>query len=287
MSSDQGVIWVAQSLARFGEFYWSPLGSSSRTKEDFCALAVGNWKEGLAVFLQHYAFERSGAPRYYSQYASEAVRAYQEEKPQSDFKDIVWNNFLRLLDGKPPNDKHNPLNPSNEGKQSITSLVLSVEQYNYNIIQWARDNLNNGQPSKVFDELCGVRGIGEKIASFFLRDVAGAFMMDELGLDAARYLQPMDIWTKRGSRALAMQINRSGLYKNEELAKIIVEVSQIAGVRPSLLNTGLWVFGALFMQEEAKFLQALTSPEEFRHFLTKYRETYRARVGIIEEILLM
>jgi hypothetical protein len=212
MSSDQGVIWVAQSLAKFGEFYWSPLGPGTRTKIDFCALADGNWKEGLAVFLQHYAFERSGAPRYYSQYASEVVRTYQEEKPQADFKDIIWNNFLRLLDGKLANDMHNPLNPSNAGKQSIISLVSSMEQYDYNIIRWARDNLNNRQPSKVFDELCGIRGIGEKIASFFLRDIAGAFMMDELNLDAAKYLQPMDIWTQLGAGALAAHINLSGLY---------------------------------------------------------------------------
>ena len=111
-------------------------------------------------------------------------------------------------------------------------------------------------------------------------------MMDELALDAAKYLQPLDIWTERGAGALSKLMNRSEPGNDQELARIIVEVSQIAEIRPSLLNTGLWVFGALFAQEEGKFRQALTSPEELQRFLTEYRETYRARIGVTEEILL-
>lgn len=286
MSSHREAIWVARSLVRFGEFYWSPLGPSGRTKQDFCALADGNWKEGLAVFLRGYAFERSGAPRYYSQYASEAVHAYRGDSPQHDFEEAVWEHFLLQLHGKKPNSLHNPLYPGNSGKHSVTSFVSGIEHADYNLIRWARDMLNSGQPSTAFDTLRRMRGIGEKIGAFFLRDVAGAFLMNEVSLEAAKYLQPLDIWTRRGASALAKLMKEREPVKDQELANIIVEVSQIAGVRPSLLNTGLWVFGALYAQEQEKFRQALTGPEALQRFLTEYSETYRARIGVAEEILL-
>ena len=130
-----------------------------------------------------------------------------------------------------------------------------------------------------------MRGIGPKITSFFLRDVVAAFEMDESTLEPARYLQPIDRWTRRGAEALAVLLGRRTPKSDGDCAGVIVESSQTIGISPSLVNTGLWIFGARFAQTEDTFRKALSNDDALREFLEQQRESLQKRVRFFNGVL--
>src|SRR5689334_4336622 len=135
MNSGQDTIRIAQSLAQLGEFYWSSQGPSSHTRESFRGLADGDWKCALSIFLQNYAFERAGASPRYPTAARATVQAYQEKIPREDFVTVIWEGFQTRLGNQGLNLQNNPLAPlvKDRPSVSITSVILLLESYDYNI----------------------------------------------------------------------------------------------------------------------------------------------------------
>jgi hypothetical protein len=289
VAADRDFSWLVRAVARFGEFYWTPRGPSGRTRDEFCALADADWKEALIVVASGYCFERAGASPHYRTAASAAIRAYPRSRPDGDLESAVWRNFLEELrlapDGRGANVKLNPLAPSEGHARSLTSLVAGLEADNYNLVHWAEGGLERGEAEQLYRQLLTVRGLGPKIVPFFLRDVAAAFAIDEDVIGAEEFLQPIDVWTRRGAQVLARQLDVSPPRTDFAAAGIIVEAARRASVLPSLLNAGIWCFGALFAQRERVFLDALMSPEAFEDFLTSSRDTLRARVDVLDEAL--
>jgi hypothetical protein len=81
-------------------------------------------------------------------------------------------------------------------------------------------------------EIMNIRGIGPKIASFFLRDVAIRYAIN---LDENRdLLQPVDRWILRFAQKLDGELPRSAVSH--------WMVSNAS--RPELANAGMWYFGA-------------------------------------------
>lgn len=109
--------------------------------------------------------------------------------------------------------------------------------------------------------------------------------MNEELLEPAKYLQPVDSWTGRGAQVLAMRLQRHQPKNDAECAKVIIEASQRAGVRPSLVNTGLWIFGARFAETEDRFKSVLTNSDDLCRFLEDRRQAYEARVQFLDKVL--
>ncbi len=279
--------WVVKTIGEFGEFYWSKYGI--RTKETTRALATDSWKRALSAFLEGYAFERQGRSPYYPQAARAAIRTYHGAIPGDKFVRSVWQEFLRLIkappSGKGANVSNNPLAPPYGGQDSITSLVCTLGDSDYNIIKWAKEGLEGGGIGVVFGKLRNVRGLGPKITAFFLRDIAAAFEMDELNMRPASYLQPIDRWTWRGAQVLAESMNREILVDERESAEVIVEASRMADIRPSMVNTGLWMLGAEFAGEKGGFREALKGRKELSAYLKDLRKYYQGRVQFLDRVL--
>ncbi len=51
-------------------------------------------------------------------------------------------------------------------------------------------------------------------------------------------------------------------------------------MQPSLLNAGLWVFGALFALREQACRDALASPEALREFLASRQGALKAALAV-------
>jgi hypothetical protein len=277
---------IVKMLAEFGGFFWSKDGV--RTKDSFRTLS-SNWREAFMVFLEDYAFARQGSSPHYPQAAAIAVKEYPSKTPDDDFEQIVWQEFLKQIgapaSGKGANVQNNPLAPSFGNKISITALVSRLCDHDYNLVRWAKDGLRKQHVSEISGTLRGVRGLGSKITSLFLRDVATAFEMDELQLEPAKYLQPIDRWTRRGTEALAMLMRSPHPKGEEECAIIIVKASIKAGVCPSLVNAGLWVLGAWFAQTEAKFKDVLVNLDRLCQFLDEQRNNYIAKVKLLDKVM--
>jgi len=213
--------------------------------------------------------------------------------PRDDFEACIWQTFLQQLDvtpdGKGAAVKVNPLAPyfRKQRSKSITSVVQELAESDYNLVRWASEAIGRGQLEETSEQIQSVRGLGAKISAWFLRDVVGAFDMDEQGLEPAELLQPIDIWTRRGASVLAglHHILPYGRHGDARAAETIVTASRAAGVRPTLVNTGLTMFGVLFAPTPEAFEEALAEPIALHRFLAKQRDVYAARTRFLGEVL--
>lgn len=221
----------------------------------------------LSHFLFGYAFERQGRSPAYAPIARHVVETatttddfwQDEEMPRQ-----AWASFCSTLNGlredAKPNPMNNPLCPQGHSyqskwgqKETAQLSVLEFAQqglieFNYNVVAWARHMLLDGQVQTVHKDLCSINGIGPKIASFFLRDVAWCF-----GIRVVSHrdlLQPVDVWVERTVRQLDPA-------SKGRAATWIVESSEAAGVSPEAVNAGVWYFGALIAGSEFRLFQAL------------------------------
>lgn len=234
----------------------------------------------LSQFLFGYAFERQGRSPAYAPIARHVIETTATTKAlwqDEAMPQRAWASFCSTLDeireGARPNPMNNPLcpqgysYPSKWGQKETTQpSVLEFAQqrlkdFDYNIVTWARRMLLDGQVLTVHGDLRSINGIGPKIASFFLRDIAWCFRIEvvtQRGL-----LQPIDVWVER----TVSQLDPAA--QGREAAWIVQE-SRAAGVLPEAVNAGLWYFGALIAGSEFRLFQALNSPQHARHMVDEH-----------------
>ena len=221
----------------------------------------------LSQFLFGYAFERQGRSPAYAPIARHVVETttatgsfwQDEETPRK-----VWESFCSTLkelreDAK-PNPMNNPLCPRGQSyiakrqqketpqPSALQFVQEKLKEYDYNLVAWVRYMLLDGQVQEVHGDLCSINGIGPKIASFFLRDVAWRFGIQDF--NHRDLLQPVDVWVERTARRL------DPAARGRE-AEWIVQECQGAGVLPEAVNAGLWYFGALIAGSEFQLFQVL------------------------------
>jgi len=277
---------IGRVLAKFGELYWSP--SAGLQERQAFRDGLQNWRTALALFLGKYAFERAGRSPRYPQAAAEAVRAYPHPIPRADLEAFLWHEFRRQIAPQPPNERVNPLAPSGGGSRdpiSVAALVLELAPVDHNLVGWAKRGLEKRQARALTKELQSVRGIGAKIAAFFLRDVADAFRIEVLGLEEAVCLQPIDRWTRRGAEALAPLLGAPLPKRVEDCARVLIETGRRAGVRPTLVNTGIWVLAALFVRSEEGVRKVLEDRKALYNALKRWQKAHQARLIFLEEAL--
>jgi hypothetical protein len=223
-----------------------------------------DWLQALQFYLHGYAYERQGRSLEYSTAAVEAAELakFTSKKPDSEFPNRVWAAFLQILrlpKSKGANPKMNPLFPQdNLGKTAITNLILTLEDIDYNIINYVLILLKQGLVEKAHQFLCRIRGTGNKINSLFLRDIV---LMYNLPLVENLQLQPVDIWVRRLVRLLmgfppdAAKDVKDAYSDDVKIAESIIILSKKAGISPLLFNQGAWYFGAQIAQTKNRLIQ--------------------------------
>jgi len=251
----------------------------------FDAFSLDDPTSALSQFVRAYAYERQGRSPSYGPVASEVIR---QEASRPDFwqdRDSVkrvWDAFAKTLKeraGSGLNHKNNPLCYKgcvyNEGnakvnKLSVIELVQSeMQSQDHNIVLWAKEQLEADRTRQAHAALRRINGIGPKIASFFLRDVAWWF---EAFPNYDRVLlQPIDTWVKRAVHALDQRA------KGKE-GEWIVQTSRELGVCPEAINTGMWYFGAQVAGNEYRLSLAIKSPDLARQLVDEYVERLDRKV---------
>jgi len=251
--------------------------------------ALDNPDLALSQFLFGYAFERQGRSPSYAHIArhvikSEATRKalwHDEEMPKR-----AWASFCAKLkeirEGARSNPKNNPLCPhgysyaSKNGSIKTTQpSVLEFAQqrlkdFDFNIVTWARCALNTDQVLAAHNDLRSINGIGPKIASFFLRDVAWCF---RIKVNRQRYLlQPVDVWVER----MAQQL---GPVAKARAAAWIVQQSKDAEVMPEAVNAGVWYFGSLIAGSEFRLSLALNDLKYARNLVDEHVKGLRMQAN--------
>lgn len=212
-------------------------------------------KVALQIFLQSYAFERQGRSPNYAPAAVDSLRFSSAIEPQA-----IWDTFSKSLGNTALNKANCPLFHEGSNCKCVVDVLsgsLNIE----NVIELAKQNLCSDQIVDAHRHLMKIRGIGSKIASFFLRDVA---LWYSLAPSVRRdLLQPVDVRIRR-----YVELVKSGANP----AKFIVDEFD----NPEKANAGIWYFSSQIVESEFNLKKALSDPEFSKskveeHFLSLKR----------------
>ena len=141
---------------------------------------------------------------------------------------------------------------NDEGKMiSIISFLKCIE--NHDIQIWAKNKLQKGNIRYIHNELKKIRGIGDKISSFYIRDIFRVYRLN-YPKDHKNLLHPIDVWTKKGAQALLGE----GFQKSKP-AHLLSEIASKARIRDEDLNAGLWYYGAKICKNAELFQRSLNN----------------------------
>jgi len=228
-----------------------------------------NWVEALKLFLEVYAFERAGAPQAYRKGASRALENCKDSLKAPAASQKVWNEFLRILGGMSPNPKLNPLIPNpTRPYDALAFCEKCIRSGDKNVYAFSIRELRSNNVRAAHDALCQIRGIGPKIASLFLRDIALDNGIVDINLRDRLLLQPIDIWLQRSTRILT---GRKDL-TSRQAAQQLVGLADEANCCALCLNAGSWYFGSQVMQTEEMLQQSLKDPESLISALERHRK---------------
>ena len=222
-----------------------------RNKDD-CGDFESNPFDSLRYFLWEYAFERQGSSRDFAAVAHEVIlEASEKGKDFSSLKaEKIWNTFTKKLNevSVKPNHACNPLCPqgtkySNKGNTktvrqiSVIELMLQEELSNVGIVSFAKEKLDSDQVKEAHKILNKINGVGPKIASLFLRDVAVMYDCKKIS-NNKKLLQPIDTWIRYCVRTYAG--NTKLTYTYNECADFLINGTD----EPEKANQGIWYFCA-------------------------------------------
>jgi len=270
---------VVRTVAALADIYWHP----DCFPKDF-EHAQSDWLTALVQFTTRYAYERQGAPSAYRILAQEALLSAGRglERPDTRFASRVWREFQDRAAKQDiaVNPKVNPLN--DEGPASNVSspcFVAALADSHHNILQWAKAMIERGDAEKALSRLQTIRGVGPKIAAFYLRDVARFFELEER---PGWCFQPVDVWTRRTAYYWGELLHR-GVRGDRAAAKLLAELAVAAGVRGSDLNAGAWVLGSQLLDAELRGV--LASEDSLTACLANNLRWSAAIVQILEPLV--
>jgi hypothetical protein len=127
---------------------------------------------------------------------------------------------------------------------SITFARKTLHEHDCNIFNWAATFIRSGKAGKAYWALQTIYQIGDKLATFYLRDVA---LLEGIEKSIApkdyEYFQPIDTWLRWVTAQL--EIIPSADYGNNPFVKgRIIRDCLTADVSPLLFNAGAWMVGA-------------------------------------------
>lgn len=130
---------------------------------------------------------------------------------------------------------------SGTGREQDREMVLSSLNFivnhckDYNILGYSIRHIQSGEIGRLSNELHNIVSVGDKIASFFLRDTVFVYDLETyLKPEDYCYVVPIDTWVGKVADKLGIEAN----------AKAIAIVCQQNGVSPIKFDQGAWYLGS-------------------------------------------
>ena len=255
-----------EKLSRFG--YWED-ARWNKAKEDPWA--------SLRLLLSDYAFEHQGVSQDYSPAAVDTIDEINSSSLSEDIASVVWDSFKKKLKPKGLNEMNNSLCPKGEKYErkdgdkrtprttkKVSIIQFAAKRKELPIVAWAYAMMEGEKLKDAYAELQKINGIGPKIASLFLRDLAVYFKLEPK--ENRRFLQPVDTWI----RFVVQAISDNPKADDGECAQFIVDNSKA----PERVNQGIWYFCS-DMADSSQYVvgQNLKDPNYFKGRVEKYIES--------------
>ncbi len=227
----------------------------------------------LRLFLQMYAFERQGRSPDYSFAAVDAIDDNRSVPLDRRSARKVWESFAARLRDLNLNHANNPLCPKGtkyprnyrtgerDTEVKKSSALQVAAELGKPLVAWARECLENNNARDTHARLRQINGIGNKIASFFLRDVATAYRVAPT--KNRHLLQPVDVWI----RFVVQKLSCDDQLNDTQCARWIVRKS----AKPECMNQGIWYFSAnIAHSSQYVVARALKEPKLFDELISKH-----------------
>lgn len=128
-------------------------------------------------------------------------------------------------------------------------LLMVMSYFNFitsnnieNIYTYTKKMIKENNIKKVYEELDSVSNIGDKIATFIIRDIG--LLNEGLINDDYEYAIPVDTWVMQISNKIGSNIDGSLTdKKRNELKKFLIGICHENNIDPLRFAAGLWVLG--------------------------------------------
>lgn len=244
--------------------------------------------DALALFLDGYAFARQGAKPDFGHAAVDVVKELRNQEQTLTGESIpqkAWDMFRTRLEDQGLNPANSPLCPSGtiyNRRRTGSSLThgssvleflrgMAEFQLSPNIVSFAKYSIQMDKVGDGHSALCTINGIGSKIASLFLRDVARFYTV--FPSKDRNLLQPVDVWILRISEHLLQD-----KLPKEEVADWILAQATRSNVNPEAVNEGMWYFGSEIADSKYRMSRALNDLGYAKALLDEHIEAVRREV---------
>ena len=276
---------AVQLLAAVSSIYTKHFLSNNMFKDQF-----DNGYQALVCFLESYAHERQGAAAAYPKIACKCIERIFPQKginiiAKNTDAERAWEEYERIAreeyhlmndDGTAKvNQKVNPLNKH----RGVLNILASENIPIPNIAKHVRDRIKTGNTVEVYNFIKSIRGVGEKISSFYLRDIAYLAKIDEKTIEQLHLLQPIDTWLDQAHNIL---FNSEAYVKLEKKQKDILKLCEKAEVSSISFNQGAWFFGSQIAGEFNTFKKALNDFDFAKQRLDKHLEQQKEYVKVVK-----
>lgn len=257
----------------FQSYFYGDTSFTEQFKDNF---------QALVCFFDYYAYSRQGAP---SAYPKIAIKALQN-KFMSGVKSItiadakeVWRNYQEIARNEYNNlGVNRKLNPMHSDKGILTKMA---KENIVNLASHVKSLIQNNQTKEAHEFVDDIRGIGTKIASLYLRDIAYLGKIPENTIKDSYYLQPVDTWIEQAISIIFGQGKPRILRKKQEM---IVKLCETANVSPIAFNQGAWVLGRQVADDYSTFKQ-ITRGQNVRAIIKEHIEEKKRYVLDVERLL--
>jgi thermostable 8-oxoguanine DNA glycosylase len=232
--------------------------------------------DSLAIFLGEYAFERQGRRPDYFHAAVDALFWCKQQNNGNLTQNVIsdiWRRFSELLNNQNLNEKNNPLYPNIEPENKRLSKESSVIEVVINrditpsFTTYLQNQINQGgNIQNAFNLLKSIRGVGDKVASFYLRDLVDVMNIN-LDDNQRHVLQPIDIWVKR----TVSNLTANQTMNREKVAEWIVKTAIHYNINPERVNMGIWFFCSRIVGSEYKLNMALADFNSAQKLVNDFR----------------
>ena len=127
--------------------------------------------------------------------------------------------------------------------KSIRFILDNLKDDDYNIFNWAVNAISSNRSDEAFRALDSIYQIGDKLATFYLRDVTLVSVLEPtIRPERYIYFQPIDTWVKQVTDAIGITetTDRTIPVVREKIIACCLEAS----VSPLRFNAGAWMIGA-------------------------------------------
>lgn len=225
--------------------------------------------EGVKGFLA-YPFEaRLGGFKKWGEISNKVIDEIADTPPIWDHPKEAWNSFRKvnreMNSTKGDNPSHNPLNPGAGDKISAIQLMSELGEWDNNIFEFASDRIKNNRIEVVYKEVKRIRGVGDKIARLFCRDVVTLYSLEEyVAGNYRKYCQPVDRWVERVTKMISGQ---KDLSKPEVRSWIVSKLDE----DHIKYNEGAWYLG-YHLPDKNRLLQILLEDPSLIDTIVKTNE---------------